>query len=106
MAQPYLDQLEKVVRSTGIDEIECKHFFSGAACYVEGKIFASLTPVGLALKLPEKMRNEIVKKGGRPLRYFPKAPVKRGYVVLTNEMVNNPELLNRLITESIGCAQF
>ena len=31
--------------------IECKHFFSGAAAYADGRIFMTPTTVGLALKL-------------------------------------------------------
>ena len=66
-------------------KLECKHFFSGAAVYVDGKICISLTPVGFAVKLPEESRTFLMnEKGAKPLRYFPKGPIKKEYVVLPN----------------------
>ena len=59
MAQPYLDRLTATFRAANPPEprgviVECKHFFSGAALYVDGLIFATLTPAGFAIKLPEQ----------------------------------------------------
>ena len=34
-------------------KIECKHFFTGAAAYANGRIFMTLTSVGVALKLQD-----------------------------------------------------
>ena len=66
--------------------IECRHFFSGAAAYRDGSIVASLTPVGLAFKVPDDVRDALLRSGrGTPLRYFPKAPIKRGYVLFSPE---------------------
>lgn len=105
MAQSYLDQLKKLVKDAGQEKLECKHFFSGAACYKDGKIFASLTSKGFALKLPEKARSKLIRQGGKALRYFPKAPVKKDYVVLTKEMVKNAETFKKLIKISMKYAQ-
>ena len=74
------------------DGIACKHFFSGAAAYVDGHIFMSLTPVGLALKLPEEARDALVAKGAKPLQYFPKAPVKKDYVMLPIQLMDDKYL--------------
>ena len=66
--------------------IECRYFFSGAAAYRDGSIVASLTPVGLAFKVPDDVRDALMHSGrGIPLRYFPKAPIKRGYVLFPPE---------------------
>ena len=85
MAQPYLDQLQQMVRDAklgGFDLI-CNHFFSGAALYVEGSICASLTPRGLAFKLPESRCEELFAgKVAVPMQYFENSPVKRGYIVI------------------------
>lgn len=105
MAQPYLDQLKKLVKEFGQDKLECKHFFSGAACYTDGKIFASLTPIGFALKLPEKTRSKLIRQGDKALRYFPKAPVKKDYVVLTKEMVKNLKTFKNLLKISMKYVQ-
>ena len=84
MAHPYLEKLQNLVDEIvpGHTDIECKHFFSGAAAYTEKKIFASLTPKRLAFKLPESRCDQILSDGlAEPLRYFDKSPVKRGYVL-------------------------
>ena len=46
MAQPYLDELTKLVQNInpGGYDLACKHFFSGAALYADGQVCASLTP--------------------------------------------------------------
>jgi len=47
-----------------------------------GSIVASLTPVGLAFKLPDETRDRLLSSGhAAPLRYFPKVPIKRDYVL-------------------------
>jgi len=63
--------------TTGIP-LETKHFFSGAALYANGKICASFTPAGFALKLPADTRDRLFEDGrGTELRYFEKSPVKK-----------------------------
>lgn len=85
--------------------VECKHFFSGAAAYTGGRIFASLTPVGFALKLPEESRAALTQQGAKPLRYFPKAPIKKDYVVLPKALTDNADALAPWIDESIRFAK-
>ena len=84
--------------------VECKHFFSGAAAYTGGRIFASLTPVGFALKLSAESCAALTMRGATPLRYFPKAPIKKDYVVLPKELADNDEALAPCIEESIRFA--
>ena len=107
MAKKYLERLSALVTTAvprtprGV-QLQCKHFFSGAALYVNGKICASLTPVGLALKLPEPSRARLVStRRGRPLRYFPAGPIKKEYVALSRAMLANPLQLRRWLTGSI-----
>ncbi len=64
-------------------DLVCKRFFSGAALYANGKICASLTPVGLAFKLPQSRCENIIEEGkAEPLKYFERSPTKRGYILL------------------------
>ena len=87
MAQPYLNALEELVASElpGIRGLVCKHFFSGAALYLDTTICASLTPVGFAFKLPEQRCLDLIESGkASPLRYFGSSPVKRGYVLFAD----------------------
>lgn len=85
--------------------IECRHFFGGAAAYANGKIFMSLTKVGLALKLPEATRTILMEEGGTPLKYFPKAPIKKQYVVVSNKLAHDEMALAIRVKESISYAQ-
>ncbi len=88
MAHPYLKEIRDLLAEIGLDDsdLECKHFFSGAAAYANGKIVASLSPKGLAFKLSEHRCNEILSQGiAIPLRYFDKSPVKRGYVLFPDK---------------------
>ena len=82
-------------------DIECKHFFGGAAAYVNDRILMSLTNVGLALKLPERDRNSLMNEGAKPLKHFPKAPAKKVYVVLPSGQVERERPLAVWITRSI-----
>jgi len=96
MAQPWFSQLHELIQplveELGADmDIECTHFFSGAAVYVNGQICMSLTPVGFALKLPDAAREMVVSEGGQALRYFPSGPVKKGYVLMPDTLFNSIE---------------
>ena len=98
MAKQYFDKLSAFVTRAlaGNPEnkkLECKHFFSGAALYVDQRICISLTPLGLAIKLPEKTRRQLFQnKIAIPLRYFPAGPIKKEYALFTRGVVNDEAL--------------
>lgn len=87
IAEPYLAELVHLAEEwTQADDrlgiLDCRHFFSGAAAYRDESIVATLTPVGLAFKVPDEVRQELVRRGrATQLRYFPNAPIKRAYVL-------------------------
>jgi len=110
MAEPYLGQLGDLIDELKLGEVgrslECRHFFGGAALYVEGTICASLTPVGLALKLPPTPREAMLADGrGRPLRYFPKGKVKKEYVVLSEAVAADLPTVRELLETSFRYVQ-
>ena len=93
MAQAYYEKLSELVermmsrRSKNVT-LAVKHFFSGAALYADGKICMSWTPAGFAMKLSEAHREKLIqKKGVKRLRYFPKSPIKKDYLILPNSMI-------------------
>jgi len=92
MAEPYLTQLKELAEQwisadRRVGALECRPFFSGAAVYRNNAIAASLTPVGLAFKVPVEVHDELVDGGlASPLRYFPGAPVKRNYVLFSSDV--------------------
>lgn len=99
MAQEYLEKLIALTKDATSGRfadinLEYKHFFSGAALYANGKICLSLTPVGLAIKLPEASRDALLKqKSTKSLRYFPEGPIKKEYVVLPKTILNDAQVL-------------
>lgn len=107
MAKEYLERLTALLREAtsgrfGSIKLEYKHFFSGAALYANGKICISLTPAGFAIKLPEELRNDLLKqKGTNPLQYFPERAVKKGYVVLPKAVLDDREVLRDWVKVSI-----
>ncbi len=109
MAKKYLDRMNELIAPliTGkFNRIsfEYKHFFSGAALFANGKICMTLTPVGLALKLPEQYRESLIKEGAKKLRYFPKAPIKKDYVVLPKNLMNDQTIFNNIIEVCVNYA--
>jgi TfoX/Sxy family transcriptional regulator of competence genes len=110
MAEPYLSDLEAIVARVcapqgAAGDIACRHFFSGAAAYVDGRVFMSLTPVGLALKLSRDDRALAFDQGATALRYFPSAPVKKDYAVLPARLVDDDGILRGWILRSITHVQ-
>jgi len=87
VAKVYFQKLKNLVEKlnleTDIDsKIEVKHFFSGAALYVNQTICVSWSPVGLAFKLPQQEVDKLINSGkAKPLKYFPKGHVKKGYAL-------------------------
>ena len=98
--QSLVDRLATCI--DGIEAIACKRFFNGAAAYVDGHIFMTLTPVGLALKLPEHDRTALLANGASRLQYFPKAPIKKDYVILPDRITGNDDALAPLVKTSIS----
>jgi len=103
MAEPYLNHLSRIVERLEPIPLEnvmldTKHFFSGAALYANGKICASLSPGGFAVKLPEEVRQNLISEGSaEEFRFFEGGPIKREYVVLADAIVQDDEALRKLI---------
>lgn len=96
MAKEYMEKLAGLVLRLNIrkeidSRIEVKHLFTGAALYVNKVICASWSPVGLAFKLPEKEVASLIKsEKAKPLKYFPKGHVKRGYALFKSPEKSRP----------------
>ena len=107
MVQAYVEQLTDLMKEASSRKhrdvrLEIKHFFSGAAVYANGAICITLTPAGFAVKLPAEQRTRLLEKhGGTTLRYFPKAPIKKEYVVLPDGIVTDATALRDWVAASI-----
>ena len=65
--------------------------FGGILAYVDGKAFASLSNVGLALKLAGENHSDFLAlPGAKPLRYDPDAPISKTYVVAPVALIADP----------------
>ena len=106
MGQPYFDLLTAEFHHLSAPRgvtVECKHFFSGAALYANGKIFASLTPAGLAIKLPETSRAALRRdRRGGPLRYFKGGPIKKEYVVLSPGTASDAKAVREFLLAGVS----
>ena len=104
MAEPFLSDLKSIVTNSVRSgaSVDCRHFFAGAAAYLEGRIFATLTPVGLAFKMADPVREALLEADGSLLRYFPTAPIKREYVLFADPDLLDAPRLTLLMSQSIS----
>ncbi len=108
MAKKYLEMLSAFIEGAAIGcpqktSFECKHFFGGAALYVNKKICITLTPAGLAVKLPLQTRESLFQKNiAIPLRYFSGGPVKKDYALFRHGFENPEQALIGYVKEGIN----
>ncbi len=75
-------------------ELSFRPMFGGIMAYAEGRVFASLSDVGLALKLSGEARDALLAlPGAKPLQYEPGAPVSTTYVVAPAATLADPAAL-------------
>ena len=108
MAKEYLDKLSAFIEKTVTSypqnsSLECKHFFSGAALYVDKRICITLTPGGLAIKLPPQTRESLLQnKIAAPLKYFASGPVKKEYALFSSGIDDSEDMLIGYVEEGIN----
>lgn len=90
MARLYYEKLTSLLSELDLDteltsKLTVKPYFNGAAVYTEHGICASWSPVGLAFRLPHAESRELIAGGqAKPLKYFAKSPIRKGYVLFDN----------------------
>lgn len=81
---------EESLSETSIDaHFTFKPMFGGILAYCDGKALASLSNVGLAVKLAPAKQEELLALGGERLRYEPSAPPSKQYIVLPPAILND-----------------
>ena len=97
-------QLQAVMQSAAADlELAFRPMFGGIMAYATGRAFASLSDMGLALKLAEPHRSELLAvEGAAALRYAADQPPSKTYVVVPDAMLAAPERLRSWIDRSIA----
>jgi len=96
------DQLSKSAESLGIDtDLTLRAMFGGISGYYQGRVFASLSNIGLALKLPANAQDELLQvEGAKRLQYEPDAPVSKQSVVVPDTMLSETEKLAAWVKRS------
>ena len=96
-------QLRDIMISAAPPELELafRPMFGGIMAYAEGKAFASLSNVGMALKAKGPLFAEFLTvEGAAPLRYEPNAPPSKSYVTVPETMLADREALRDWIARA------
>ncbi|MBL4827366.1 MAG: hypothetical protein JKY66_06585 [Spongiibacteraceae bacterium] len=107
MAKEYFQKLSDLIDELKIENtlssaVEVKHFFSGAALYIDGTLCVSWSPVGLAFKLPGNESETLITKGKAiPLKYFAKGHIKKGYALFENPNSKKPKHWEKYFLKAI-----
>ena len=84
-------------------ELLCfRSMFGGACGYADGVVFASLSDLGLALKLSAADRDELLKvPGAKRLQYDSDGPVSQQSIVVPESIVDNVAELADWVQRSV-----
>jgi TfoX/Sxy family transcriptional regulator of competence genes len=83
-------------------ELEFKPMFGGVCAYVESRVFASLSNVGLALKLSPLAQTELLKlEEAKRLQYETDSTPSKQYIVVPPEIWTNERDLAVWLKQSV-----
>lgn len=96
------DNLSQAAELLGIDaELTFRAMFGGITGYYQGRNFASLSNIGLALKLPADAQDELLQiEGAKRLQYEPDAPVSKQSIVVPDTMLTETDKLAEWVKRS------
>lgn len=84
-------------------DLSFRPMFGGIMGYAGGKVFASLSNVGLALKLSGKDREELLAlPGAKALRYEPESAPSETYVVIPEFLHTRPDALKIWVARCVA----
>ena len=99
-------ELQAVMEAASPDlELGFRPMFGGIMGYATGQVFASLSNVGLALKMTGADHVGLSEVPGvKPLRYEPDDPPSKTYLLLPDAMLSDPDSLRSWMARSAaGC---
>lgn len=111
MTRLYRDRLEALLSrlepvASAAAELEVRHFFNGAALYVDGVMCVSWSPVGLAFRLDADEVARLIDSGqALPLKYFAKGHIKPGFALFENPGDKSDSSLKRYFMRAIEQAE-
>ena len=84
-------------------DVAFRPMFGGIMAYADGKPFASLSDVGLGLKLTGGERDAMLAlPGAAPLRYGPDQPPSKLYVLVPEAMLSEPDRLRPWVVRCVS----
>ena len=84
-------------------DVAFRAMFGGIMAYADGKPFASLSNVGLALKLVGSERDAMLAlPGAAPLRYEPDQPPSKSYVLVPDALLSAPDQLRPWVVRCVA----
>lgn len=95
--------LQKVLEASAPPDVELlsKPMFGGIVVYADGRMFCSLSNVGLALKFGGDEHAALLKtKGAKALQYEPSMPPSKNYIVVPDAVLNDRKALRTWIAKS------
>lgn len=97
------NQLSRAAEARALDgDLTFKPMSGGVCAYVGGRVFASLSDIGMALKLPPAAQAELLAEdGAKRLQYEPDAPPSKQYVVVPPPMQADPAVLAGWLARSV-----
>jgi len=105
MNEAFRQQIDAVLAPVKLPagmEISFKPVFGAVAAYADGEIFMTCGRFGLGLKLDDQTCEHLLQSAeGQPLKYFDKGHVKRNYVVLADEVLEDAGRLKNLVDKSL-----
>lgn len=96
-------QLQAVMERASPPDLELgfRPMFGGIMGYAAGQVFASLSNVGIALKMTGAAHAALSEVPGvKPLRYEPNDPPSKTYLLLPDTMLAEPESLRAWMARS------
>lgn len=95
------NQLAAAAASFGL-ELQFKPMFGGVCAYVESRVFASLSNVGLALKLSPIAQTELLKLAeAKRLQYETDSTPSKQYIVVPSQVRTNEQDLAVWLKQSV-----
>lgn len=101
--QEMQDKISEAAETLMVDmELSFRPMFGGVSGYVKGRVFVSLSNIGLALKLSAEDQNSLLQEPeAKRLQYGPDEPLSKQYIVVPNAIQNNNETLVAWVKRSV-----
>lgn len=75
--------------------------FGGACAYVNGRVFAWLFKIGLALKIDAETAKIWEQDGANPLQFDPDGPIFKAHILVPQAVIKDEDKLAQWVSQSV-----